>query len=301
MVYQNGVELGDVQKGVQVYTLTGLAPKTDYTLRIRTYDVTGNANSTFISSTASTTALPGAPAANFTANVTTGYAPLTVQFTDTSTGAPTSWSWTFDDGTTATDQHPAHTYTAAGTYTVALNVENPNGSDNKVKVTYISVTSRPIVIIPGSNGTATDPNGDGLYDDINGNSRQDFADVVLYFNQMTWIAANEPLTAFDYNGNGRIDFADVVWLFNRLGGPIVTATPMPRGNISGFVMNITGGQKVSWTIADPRITINIYRKEGSTYTGVYSRPVDANGSILVHAASDAWGIYRVEEVVSCRL
>ena len=33
---------------------------------------------------------------------------------------------------------------------------------------------------------------------------------------MTWIAANEPVAAFDYNGNGRIDFADVVWLFNSL-------------------------------------------------------------------------------------
>lgn len=33
---------------------------------------------------------------------------------------------------------------------------------------------------------------------------------------MTWIAANEPLKAFDYNANGRIDFADVVWLFNHL-------------------------------------------------------------------------------------
>ena len=33
---------------------------------------------------------------------------------------------------------------------------------------------------------------------------------------MDWIAANEPVTAFDYNGNGRIDFADVVWLFDHL-------------------------------------------------------------------------------------
>ena len=56
----------------------------------------------------------------------------------------------------------------------------------------------------------------GWYDDVNGNGRKDFADVVLYFNQMTWIAANEPVAAFDYNGNGRIDFADVVWLFNHL-------------------------------------------------------------------------------------
>jgi len=45
---------------------------------------------------------------------------------------------------------------------------------------------------------------------VNGNSRPDFADVVLYFNQMAWIGENEPISAFEYNGNGRIDFADVV-------------------------------------------------------------------------------------------
>jgi len=39
---------------------------------------------------------------------------------------------------------------------------------------------------------------------------------VLYFNQMTWIAANEPIAAFDLNGNGRIDFADIVALFNEI-------------------------------------------------------------------------------------
>ena len=41
-------------------------------------------------------------------------------------------------------------------------------------------------------------------------------DVVLYVDQMDWIAANEPVPAFDYNGNGRIDVADVVWLFNKI-------------------------------------------------------------------------------------
>jgi PKD repeat protein len=53
-------------------------------------------------------------------------------------------------------------------------------------------------------------------EDVNGNGRADFADVVLYFNSMTWDAANEPVAAFDYNANGRIDFADVVRLFDRL-------------------------------------------------------------------------------------
>jgi len=51
---------------------------------------------------------------------------------------------------------------------------------------------------------------------LNANGRLDFADVVLYFNQMTWITANEPIPAFDLNGNGRIDFADIVALFNEI-------------------------------------------------------------------------------------
>jgi hypothetical protein len=33
---------------------------------------------------------------------------------------------------------------------------------------------------------------------------------------MSWIAANEPIAAFDLNGNGRIDFADIVALFNEI-------------------------------------------------------------------------------------
>jgi PKD repeat protein len=70
--------------------------------------------------------------------------------------------------------------------------------------------------VPGGAGLPTDPGADGLYEDVNGNGDGDFADVVLYFNAMDWVAANEPLSAFDYNGNGRIDYADVVWLFNTL-------------------------------------------------------------------------------------
>ena len=78
-------------------------------------------------------------------------------------------------------------------------------------------TSLPVITVPnGGTGIPTDTNSDGKYDDVNGNGRRDFADIVLYFNQMTWIAVNEPVSAFDYNGNGRIDFADVVWLFNHL-------------------------------------------------------------------------------------
>jgi len=38
----------------------------------------------------------------------------------------------------------------------------------------------------------------------------------VYFTEMDWIAANEPLGLFDFNGNGRIDFGDVVVLFEEV-------------------------------------------------------------------------------------
>ncbi len=89
-------------------------------------------------------------------------------------------------------------------------------SDPLLRPHLVVTTSTSAVMVPGGSDLPTDTNADGLCDDVNGNGRKDFADVVLFFNQMTWIAENEPVSLFDYNANGRIDFADVVWLFNNL-------------------------------------------------------------------------------------
>ena len=62
----------------------------------------------------------------------------------------------------------------------------------------------------------TDTDLDGLCDDVNGNGRADFQDIVLFFTDLSWVAANEPTARFDYNRNGRIDFNDVVWLFTHV-------------------------------------------------------------------------------------
>ena len=81
-----------------------------------------------------------APAAEFSGDVLTGAAPLSVNFSDLSTGAVTSWSWTFGDGGTSTLQNPSYTYAAAGTYDVALTVTGPGGADTETKVGYVVVT-----------------------------------------------------------------------------------------------------------------------------------------------------------------
>ena len=84
---------------------------------------------------------PTAPTASFTAAPTSGSAPLAVQFTDTSSGSPTAWSWAFGDGAVSAQQNPAHTYAAAGTYTVTLTVGNSAGSDTATRSNLISVAS----------------------------------------------------------------------------------------------------------------------------------------------------------------
>jgi PKD repeat protein len=73
-----------------------------------------------------------------------------------------------------------------------------------------------VVRLDGSSNPPTDPDIDCRFEDLNGNGRKDFNDVVLMFNQMQWIAANEPVSAFDFNGNGRIDFNDIVKLFGEI-------------------------------------------------------------------------------------
>lgn len=104
------------------------------------------------------------PVADFTGTPISGSAPLAVNFTDRSTGAPSSWLWNFGDGSTAMAQHPQHTYASAGTYTVTLSASNTAGADEEVKTGYI-VASAPAPL-PGqvSATVETQPRG-GNQDD----------------------------------------------------------------------------------------------------------------------------------------
>ncbi len=81
------------------------------------------------------------PAADFTVSARSGLAPLTVQFTDASTGAPISWQWSFGDGGSSTERNPSHQYSSVGSYTVGLTVTNTDGADTETKTAYISVTA----------------------------------------------------------------------------------------------------------------------------------------------------------------
>ncbi len=83
------------------------------------------------------------PVAAFGAAPSAGFAPLPVQFSDSSSGAITTWSWDFGDGTSSSEPSPAHVYDQPGTYTVTLAVSGPGGSDDEVRAGFVQVSAPP--------------------------------------------------------------------------------------------------------------------------------------------------------------
>ena len=91
-----------------------------------------------------------APVAYFGADARQGNVPLTVQFTDSSEGEISVWNWKFGDGSTSTDQHPQHIYSAAGLYTVELIVTGPGGADTLSRENFITVQNEPPIAAFGA-------------------------------------------------------------------------------------------------------------------------------------------------------
>jgi PKD repeat protein len=132
-------------------------------------------------------AVSAAPTSSFASSVTSGEAPVKVSYTDTSTGSPTSWAWDFGDGTTSTERNPAHTFSAAGEFTVRLVASNAAGNGvaatstltvtappartgsvtARSAITAVSTTAASTVLLDRPTGVAT---GDVLIAHINANN-----------------------------------------------------------------------------------------------------------------------------------
>lgn len=110
---------------------------------------------------------PAAPVANFMADNTTPCIGATVNFTDISTNAPTSWAWTFSPtsvtyvgGTSASSQNPQVQFSTAGPYTVTLLATNATGSDSEIKTSYIiPVSPGGLPLVENFEGATFPPTG----------------------------------------------------------------------------------------------------------------------------------------------
>jgi len=125
----------DEENPLHAYTDSG-----SYTVSLTVYDASSNQDIEVKPDYITVTEPPAPPVAQFTANTTHGPAPLTVAFTDLSTGSPYLWTWNFGDGNSSNQQNPTHVYDSPGTYTVHLSVRNAGGTDTETKINYITVT-----------------------------------------------------------------------------------------------------------------------------------------------------------------
>ena len=179
--------------------------------------------STYLKYKEGVTPTPTPPVANFTASPTTVQKGGTVRFTDTSTGSPTAWSWTFTGGTpsSSTAQNPSVVYNTAGTYSVTLRATNSAGSNTVTKSNFITVTDStpppPCTMYTGTlSGTGAyqyQPNGNWYRSSVSGThtgiltgpSTADF-DLELYKSTSsgwTRVASSAGSTSserIDYNG-----------------------------------------------------------------------------------------------------
>lgn len=131
----NGSNTGS-GNGTQLAGTSG-SPLHSFSLRVDTADTQHNVIwDDFLLTTSSDTLL-----ASFTATPTNGPAPLSVQFTDASSGSPDAWAWDFDnDGTyDSSSQNPQHEFPTQGIYTVTLIVSNGTDAAVSTSSSYIIV------------------------------------------------------------------------------------------------------------------------------------------------------------------
>ncbi|AKB36450.1 hypothetical protein MSSAC_1860 [Methanosarcina siciliae C2J] len=130
-------EIAVTPNGEKVYVVTRGDYENNYSNNISVIDTSNDT----VSATVNLDVSPGGlaiipdpesvfPVANFSSNVSEGFAPLSVQFTDSSENA-TGWNWDFGDGAVSNEQNPAHTYLSPGNYTACLIVNNTDGTDSR--------------------------------------------------------------------------------------------------------------------------------------------------------------------------
>jgi len=138
-------------------------------------------------SRAVTAAPPAPPGADFIGIPRNGTLPFTVAFTDLSTNLPTTWLWSFGDGSNVNSsvQNPVHTYLIAGNFTVSLTASNVAGNNTVTRLGYINVTS-------GMSKTGVYRPGAGFYLKMDNNS--------------TWVPSTDVYLTWD-NAKGDLPIA----------------------------------------------------------------------------------------------
>ena len=192
------------------------------------------------------------PMADFTASLTAITTGAMIQFTDLSTGTPTSWSWTFPGGTPGSSTlqtPPLILYSAAGQYDVTLTVTNLAGSNTKTKVQYITVTNQvaPPVADFNANQTNITPGGQVQFSDLTTGNPTSWSWEFAGGNPGTSTQQTPPLITYSTAGQYNVSLS----VANAGGGNTKTrihyiTVAIPAAPVADFTANQTniavGGQ-----------------------------------------------------------
>jgi PKD repeat protein len=137
----------------------------------------------------------------FSSDQTLGLIPLEINFSDDSEGLVAWWEWDFGDGSTSTEQHPAHTYTEPGIYDVSLTIRDYAG--NPLTMTQTDLVRVFSEYLPG---------------DLNFDANTTIADVVLLVNIILGHISPDDaqIAAGDLNQDGQLSVQDLVFLVNLI-------------------------------------------------------------------------------------
>jgi len=175
--------------------------------------------------------LPTPPVAAFTATPPSGVAPLSVDFADTSTGAPTWWAWDFGDGSTSTVQSPTHMYAAAGTYLVRLTASNLGGPTTATSTVTVSP---PVVPLPLASFIATPLSGVAPL-------RVDFADTSTG-DPTSWV--------WDFGDGGTATAQSPTHTYGAAGSYVVRLSATNPGGTTTATTTVTVSPAISSTVVD---------------------------------------------------
>jgi PKD repeat protein len=96
--------------------------------------------------------------ASFTQSANPSLVDQNVTFTDTSTGNPTTWNWSFDDGNTSTLQNAIHAFPSVGNYTVYLNVTNSTSWSNNSALHTVTTNASALAMFTQNLNAVRIPN-----------------------------------------------------------------------------------------------------------------------------------------------
>jgi len=208
---------------------------------------------------------PPVPVAGFNFTPTSGQAPVTIQFTDTSMNSPTSWLWKFGDGSgvTSTQQNPTHVYATTGQFMVTLTATNRTGSHTIYHTTgYISP-------VPGTTTSTSTSTSGHSYNQPGDGSSAATSETGGYLGSDGLLHVTGDETSAVYNGNLQIGLTDQV-------AAIIAALAYEGLDQTLQSLDPATGDLTAVTVVGPDTTVTITAPDGVVATAT----IDATTGVI---------------------